>query len=206
MPSPLMMSAKPEATAESLPRSRATCRRSTGAVEWLELAAADRRRSRASRARSWWSIDFWTYSCINCLRAIPYVRAWAKKYKSEGLVVIGVHAPEFAFERDIGNVKKAIADLKITYPVAIDNNYAIWRAFENEFWPAHYFIDAEGRIRYHHFGEGEYEQSEKVIQQLLAEAGSIRSPSGGYVAVNGKRRRARCRRFRCRLARDLYRL
>jgi cytochrome c biogenesis protein CcdA/thiol-disulfide isomerase/thioredoxin len=116
-------------------------------------------------------IDFWTYSCINCLRAIPYVRAWSEKYKDQGLVVIGVHAPEFAFEKNIGNVRAAVADLKIDYPVAIDNDYAVWRAFGNQYWPAHYFIDAEGRIRHHHFGEGDYEESERVIQQLLAEAG-----------------------------------
>lgn len=127
-------------------------------------------------------IDFWTYSCINCLRAIPFVEAWAEKYKSQGLVVIGVHAPEFAFEKNIDNVKKAIADLKITYPVAIDNDYAIWRAFNNEYWPAHYFIDAQGRIRHHHFGEGAYEEGERVIQQLLAEAGD-RAVTGGLVAV-----------------------
>jgi thiol-disulfide isomerase/thioredoxin len=116
-------------------------------------------------------IDFWTYSCINCLRAIPYVRAWSEKYKDQGLVVIGVHAPEFAFEKNIGSVRAAVADLKIDYPVAIDNDYAVWRAFGNQYWPAHYFIDAEGRIRHHHFGEGDYEESERVIQQLLAEAG-----------------------------------
>ena len=116
-------------------------------------------------------IDFWTYSCINCLRAIPYVRAWAEKYKDHGLVVIGVHTPEFAFERQIDNVRAAVSKLKIDYPVAIDNDYKIWRAFDNEYWPAHYFIDAQGRIRYHHFGEGEYDQSERVIQELLAEAG-----------------------------------
>jgi cytochrome c biogenesis protein CcdA/thiol-disulfide isomerase/thioredoxin len=118
-------------------------------------------------------VDFWTYSCINCLRSIPYVRAWAEKYKDQGLVVIGVHAPEFAFERNIGNVKKAVSDLGITYPVAIDNEYAIWRAFGNQYWPAHYFVDAAGHIRHHHFGEGEYDESERVIQQLLAEAGKV---------------------------------
>jgi len=116
-------------------------------------------------------IDFWTYSCINCLRAIPHVRAWAEKYKDQGLVVIGVHTPEFAFERNINNVQRAIASQKITYPVAVDNSYAVWRAFSNQYWPAHYFIDAEGQIRAHHFGEGEYEQSERIIQQLLREAG-----------------------------------
>ena len=117
-------------------------------------------------------VDFWTYSCINCLRSLPYVRAWAEKYKDQGLSVIGVHAPEFAFEKSMDNVKKAVTDLEIVYPVAIDNDYAIWRAFRNQYWPAHYFVDAQGRIRHHHFGEGEYEESERVIQQLLAEAGS----------------------------------
>jgi thiol-disulfide isomerase/thioredoxin len=128
-------------------------------------------------------VDFWTYSCINCLRAIPYVRAWAEKYKEQGLVVIGVHAPEFAFERNVTNVKKAIADLHIGYPVAVDNDYAIWRAFGNQYWPAHYFIDAKGRIRHHHFGEGEYDESEHVIQQLLAEAGKT-GLSADLVAVH----------------------
>jgi cytochrome c biogenesis protein CcdA/thiol-disulfide isomerase/thioredoxin len=128
-------------------------------------------------------VDFWTYSCINCLRSVPYVRAWAQKYKDQGLVVIGVHAPEFAFEKTVGNVKKAVADLKIGYPVAIDNDYAIWRAFNNQYWPAHYFIDATGKVRHHHFGEGDYDQSERVIQQLLAEAGKTKV-AGGLVSVN----------------------
>lgn len=128
-------------------------------------------------------VDFWTYSCINCLRAIPYVRAWAEKYRDHGLVVIGVHAPEFAFERNVDNVRAAIATLKISYPVAIDNEYTIWRAFENEYWPAHYFIDATGKIRHHHFGEGNYDESERVIQQLLAEAGNKDVPTG-IVTVN----------------------
>ena len=117
-------------------------------------------------------IDFWTYSCINCLRTIPYIKAWAEKYKDHGLVVIGVHTPEFAFERDVDNVRRAVSDLKIGYPVAIDDDYKIWRAFDNEYWPAHYFIDAQGRRRYHHFGEGDYDGSERVIQRLLAEAGN----------------------------------
>ena len=116
-------------------------------------------------------IDFWTYSCINCLRSIPYVKAWAEKYRKDGLVVIGVHAPEFAFEREPANVAKAIRDLGITYPVALDNDWVLWRALKNNYWPAHYFIDAKGRVRYHHFGEGEYAMSERVIRQLLAEAG-----------------------------------
>ena len=116
-------------------------------------------------------IDFWTYSCINCLRSIPYVKAWAEKYRDDGLVVIGVHAPEFAFERDPANVAKAVKDLVITYPVALDNDWVLWRALKNNYWPAHYFVDAKGRVRYHHFGEGEYAMSERVIRQLLAEAG-----------------------------------
>ena len=124
----------------------------------------------ASRAKSC-SVDFWTYSCINCLRTIPYVRAWAEKYKDKGLVVIGVHTPEFAFEKVPANVRRAVDDLNITYPVAVDNDYAIWRAYQNRYWPAHYFIDAQGRIRHHHFGEGDDQRSEEVIRQLLTEAG-----------------------------------
>jgi thiol-disulfide isomerase/thioredoxin len=106
-------------------------------------------------------VDFWTYSCINCLRSLPYTKAWAEKYRDQGLVVIGVHAPEFAFERDLNNVRKAVKDLGITFPVAVDNNYAIWRAFNNQYWPAHYFIDAKGQIRHHHFGEGDYASPSK---------------------------------------------
>jgi len=121
-------------------------------------------------------IDFWTYSCINCLRSIPYVKAWAEKYKDHGLVVIGVHTPEFAFERNVNNVRAAVSDLKIEYPVAIDNEYKIWRSFDNKYWPAHYFIDAKGRTRFHHFGEGDYDQSEQVIQGLLEEAGNENVP------------------------------
>jgi thiol-disulfide isomerase/thioredoxin len=138
-----------------------------GAVQWLNSPPLTAETLKGKVVL----VDFWTYSCINCLRAIPYVKAWAEKYRDQGLVVIGVHAPEFAFEKNVDNVKKAIGDLKIDYPVAIDNNYAIWRAFDNQYWPAHYFIDAQGRVRHHHFGEGEYDQSERVIQQLLAEAG-----------------------------------
>ena len=117
-------------------------------------------------------IDVWTYTCINWLRQLPYVRAWAEKYKKQGLVVIGVHTPEFAFEKNVDNVRRAVKDLNVNYPIAIDSEYAIWRALNNKYWPALYFVDAQGRIRHHHFGEGEYEQSERVIQQLLAEAGS----------------------------------
>jgi len=115
-------------------------------------------------------IDFWTYSCINWRRQLPYVRAWAGKYKNQGLVVIGVHAPEFSFEKNIDNVRQAAKDTSIDYPIVIDNDHAIWRAFNNESWPALYFVDEQGRIRHHQFGEGEYEQSELLIQQLLAEA------------------------------------
>ena len=130
-------------------------------------------------------VDFWTYSCINCLRTLPYVKAWAEKYHDQGLVVIGVHAPEFAFERDVNNVTKAMKDLGITYPVAIDNNYKIWRAFNNQYWPAHYFADAKGQIRYHHFGEGDYAESERVIQQLLREAGA-KNVAGGLIEADAK--------------------
>ena len=117
-------------------------------------------------------VNFWTYTCINWLRQLPYLRAWAGKYADHGLVVIGVHTPEFPFEHDLGNVRRAAADMRIDYPVAIDNDYAVWSAFANHYWPALYFADAQGRIRHHHFGEGEYQQSEMVIQQLLAEAGT----------------------------------
>lgn len=154
-----------------------------GAVTWLNSPPLTKAQLKGKVV----VVDFWTYSCINCLRSIPYVRAWAEKYKDQGLVVIGVHAPEFAFEKDVKNVRKAVADLKIGYPVAVDNNYAIWRAFGNQYWPAHYFIDAQGRVRHHHFGEGGYDQSERVIQQLLAEAGRAKGSKveveGGLVAV-----------------------
>jgi thiol-disulfide isomerase/thioredoxin len=117
-------------------------------------------------------VNFWTYSCINWLRSLPYVRAWAEKYQDSGLVVIGVHSPEFTFEKDLDNVRRAVKDMRIDYPVAIDSDHAIWRAFRNNYWPALYFIDAQGHIRHHHFGEGEYERSETVVRQLLAEAGA----------------------------------
>jgi cytochrome c biogenesis protein CcdA/thiol-disulfide isomerase/thioredoxin len=137
-----------------------------GAVTWLNSAPLTREQLKGKVVL----VDFWTYSCINCLRSIPYVRAWAEKYRDKGLVVIGVHTPEFAFEKDVANIKRAAADLHIDYPIAVDNDYAIWRAFKNHYWPAHYFIDAQGRIRHHHYGEGNYGESERVIQALLAEA------------------------------------
>jgi cytochrome c biogenesis protein CcdA/thiol-disulfide isomerase/thioredoxin len=151
----------------------------SGATEWLNSPPLSAEGLKGKVVL----IDFWTYSCINCLRAIPFVRAWAEKYKDHGLVVIGVHAPEFAFERNISNVRAAVSNLKIQYPVAIDNDYKIWRAFDNEYWPAHYFIDAQGQMRYHHFGEGEYDVSERVLQRLLAEAGNKDIPDG-IVSVN----------------------
>jgi thiol-disulfide isomerase/thioredoxin len=151
----------------------------TGATQWLNSPPLNLAALKGKVVL----VDFWTYSCINCLRTIPYTRAWAEKYKDQGLVVIGVHAPEFAFEKNVDNVKAAIERFKINYPVAIDNDYAIWRAFQNHYWPAHYFIDAQGRIRHHHFGEGEYDQSERVIQQLLAEAGKAPAP-GSLVSVS----------------------
>ena len=116
-------------------------------------------------------VDFWTYTCINWLRTLPYVRAWAEKYRKNGLVVIGVHTPEFSFEHDLENVRRAARDMRVEYPIAIDNDYAIWDAFDNHYWPALYLVDPLGRIRAHQFGEGAYEQSEMMIQQLLAEAG-----------------------------------
>jgi cytochrome c biogenesis protein CcdA/thiol-disulfide isomerase/thioredoxin len=128
-------------------------------------------------------VDFWTYSCINCLRTLPYIRAWAEKYKDSGLVVIGVHTPEFPFEKDQSNVEKAVRDLGIAYPVALDNDYRIWNGFTNQYWPAHYFIDGTGKIRYHHFGEGDYDQSERWIQELLKERNAGQTLPGGIVNV-----------------------
>jgi cytochrome c biogenesis protein CcdA/thiol-disulfide isomerase/thioredoxin len=127
-------------------------------------------------------IDFWTYSCINCLRSLPYLKAWDEKYRKDGLVIIGVHAPEFAFEREPANVARAVQDLGVRYPVALDNGYRLWNALHNQYWPAHYFVDAQGRVRYHHFGEGEYAMSERVIRQLLAEAGH--APAGGMAEAS----------------------
>jgi thiol-disulfide isomerase/thioredoxin len=123
-------------------------------------------------------IDFWTYTCINWRRTLPYVRAWDAKYREHGLVTIGVHTPEFGFEKVADNVRWAVKDMKVDYPVAIDSDYAIWRAFDNEYWPALYLADAQGHIRYHKFGEGDYEQSEKAIQQLLNKAGAKGIDSG----------------------------
>jgi cytochrome c biogenesis protein CcdA/thiol-disulfide isomerase/thioredoxin len=131
-------------------------------------------------------VDFWTYSCINCLRTLPYIKAWNEKYKDSGLVIIGVHTPEFPFEKDEANVRKAVKDLGITYPVPMDNNYKIWRSFNNEYWPADYFIDATGAVRFHHFGEGAYDESEKQIRTLLEEANHTPLPqTATTIAASG---------------------
>jgi cytochrome c biogenesis protein CcdA/thiol-disulfide isomerase/thioredoxin len=155
----------------------------SGASSWLNSAPLT---PEALRGRVV-VIDFWTYSCINCLRSLPYVEAWYSRYKDHGLVVIGVHTPEFAFERNEDNVRRAVSDLGISYPVALDNDYAIWRAFNNQYWPAHYFVDSTGRIRGHHYGEGDYDQSEQIIRQLLSEAGdtSLPLPGTGIAGANG---------------------
>lgn len=139
-----------------------------GAVEWLNSAPLTAQQLRGKVVL----VDFWTYSCINCIRTLPYVRAWAEKYKDQGLVVIGVHTPEFAFEKKVDNVKKALGEFKLGFPVAVDSDFRIWRAFNNSYWPAIYLADAQGKLRYHHFGEGRYEASEKAIQELLKEAGA----------------------------------
>jgi thiol-disulfide isomerase/thioredoxin len=119
-------------------------------------------------------VNFWTYTCINWLRQLPYVRAWAEKYRDDGLVVLGAHTPEFDVEHDLDNVRRAVEDLRVDYPVVIDNDYAIWDAFANRYWPALYVVDAQGRIRHHRFGEGDYAQSEAIVQRLLTEAGTGR--------------------------------
>jgi cytochrome c biogenesis protein CcdA/thiol-disulfide isomerase/thioredoxin len=169
-----MMTSKGPQTAQTQLGSEGSLPSFEGTVAWLNSGPLTREGLKGKVVL----IDFWTYSCINCLRAIPYVEAWSEKYKDDGLVVIGVHTPEFAFEKDQGNVSKAVHELKITYPVALDSNYAIWKAFHNEYWPAHYFIDAQGNIRYHHFGEGEYDKSEQIIQQLLKEKNASLKASG----------------------------
>jgi thiol-disulfide isomerase/thioredoxin len=152
-----------------------------GATEWLN----SRPLTPAGLRGKVVLIDFWTYSCINWRRSLPYVRAWAEKYKDHGLLVIGVHAPEFGFEKDLANVRRATKDMRIDYPIAIDNDYAIWHAFNNEYWPALYFVDARGRIRHHQFGEGEYAESEAIIQRLLTEAGN-RGVSHEPVSVDAR--------------------
>ena len=144
----------------------------TGATGWLNSAPL----TPASLRGKVVVVDFWAYSCINCLRAMPYVNAWYRHYKDSGLVVLGVHSPEFAFEKDIDNVRAAVKKFDIQYPVALDNEMTIWKAFNNKFWPAHYFVDAKGQIRGHHFGEGKYAKSEREIRRLLTEAGAKNLP------------------------------
>jgi cytochrome c biogenesis protein CcdA/thiol-disulfide isomerase/thioredoxin len=178
-PPAMMLDARPRPAAAAALPVQGELPPLDGATRWLNSPPL----SRADLKGKVVLVDFWTYSCINCLRSIPYVRAWAEKYRGQGLVVVGVHAPEFAFEKKVENVEQAVADLGIGYPVAVDNDYTIWRAFANRYWPAHYFADAEGRIRYHHFGEGGYDESERVLQYLLAEAGA-RSQDADLVAVS----------------------
>ena len=137
----------------------------SGAVQWLNSPPLDRAALKGKVVL----VDFWTYDCINCQRSLPYVNRWAKRYADQGLVVIGVHTPEYDYENEIDNVREQVTRLGIEYPVAIDNRYAIWNAFGNQFWPAHYFVDAQGQVRFVHFGEGAYDAQEQVIQQLLAE-------------------------------------
>ena len=167
---PMMMMAAGQAGAP-LP-AEGTLPTLDGATGWLNSPPLSREQLHGKVVL----IDFWTYSCINCLRAMPFVHEWAQRYRDHGLVVIGVHTPEFAFERDPRNVMKAVQQLKVEYPVALDNQYAIWRAFNNRYWPAHYFVDAQGNIRGHQFGEGNYAHSEQVIRRLLVEAGQTELP------------------------------
>ncbi len=160
-PAMMMMSSKTPATsvdAETLPPL-------SGAEQWFNSQPLTPEALKGHVVL----IDFWTYSCINCLRTLPYIRAWADRYKDSGLVVIGVHTPEFAFEKEADNVQRAVKELNITYPVALDNDYGIWKAFGNQYWPSDYIVDSTGRIRHRHLGEGKYEETEKHIQELLKE-------------------------------------
>jgi thiol-disulfide isomerase/thioredoxin len=150
-----------------------------GASDWLHSPPLDAEELRGKVV----VIDFCTYTCINWLRSLPYVRAWSQAYAEQGLVVIGVHTPEFSFEHDVDNVRRALAAMNVTYPVAMDNDYGIWNAFANHYWPALYFVDTQGRIRHHHFGEGDDERSEMVIRELLAAAGAD-VPRGDLVSVD----------------------
>lgn len=150
-----------------------------GAAQWLNSPPFTRSTLRGKVVL----INFWTYTCINWIRTLPYIRAWAEKYQGQGLVVIGIHTPEFLFEHDLDNLRQAVHNLNVNYPVAVDNDYAIWNAFGNRYWPALYLIDVHGHFRYHQFGEGSYEQSERMIQQLLAEAGQ-KNVSNQLVSVD----------------------
>jgi len=152
--------------ADSMDSSQGTMPSLSGAVQWINSPALTNESLKGKVVL----VDFWTFDCINCKHTLPYVKDWAKKYEKDGLVVIGVHTPEYGFERIIDNVRDKVKEYGITYPVAIDNNYAIWRNFDNQYWPAHYLIDAKGQVRYTHFGEGSYDTQEEMIQQLLKEA------------------------------------
>jgi thiol-disulfide isomerase/thioredoxin len=153
----------------------------SGATSWLnsEPLTANELRGKVVL------VNFWTFTCINWLRQLPYVRAWNERYKDRGLLIIGVHTPEFEFEKNIEDVRRASNDMKVEYPVALDSDYAVWNAFENQYWPALYFVDAQGRVRHHQFGEGDYERSEKIIQQLLNEI-ATRTTREGNVSVEGR--------------------
>jgi thiol-disulfide isomerase/thioredoxin len=153
-----------------------------GATQWLNSPPLTADGLRGSVVL----VDFWTYTCINWLRTLPYIRAWAEKYQDHGLVVIGVHTPEFDVEHDLDNVRRAVKDLRVDYPVAVDNDYAIWSAFDNHYWPALYFVDAQGQIRHHRFGEGDYEESEMILQQLLAETGISGGVGHDLVSVDAR--------------------
>jgi cytochrome c biogenesis protein CcdA/thiol-disulfide isomerase/thioredoxin len=158
----------------------------SGATAWINLLPNSPPLTPASLRGKVVLVDFWTYSCINCLRTLPYIKAWNEQYKNSGLVIIGVHTPEFPFEKDEAHVRKAVKDLGISYPVAMDNNYRIWRNFHNEYWPADYFIDATGQMRFHHFGEGSYEESEQWIRTLLEEANHTPLPEAATkIAATG---------------------
>ncbi len=152
-----------------------------GAAAWLNSAPLSGKSLRGKVVL----VNFWTYSCINSLRPLPYVKGWAAKYKDAGLAVVGVHTPEFGFEKERANVEMALHDLKVTYPVPMDSDYRIWQAFNNQYWPAFYFVDAKGRIRYHHFGEGEYHKCERVIQELLKENGAAALGEGTLTVSAG---------------------
>ena len=162
-----------------------------GATAWLNTAPL----SPAGLRGKVVAVQFCTFSCINWLRTVPYVRAWAEKYRDDGLVVLGVHSPEFPFEHDLEKIRSALGQMGVEYPVAVDNEFSVWRAFDNAYWPALYVVDAGGRIRYHHFGEEDYERSERAIQRLLAEAGRADvdddlvavEPDGVYLGADWER-------------------
>ncbi|MES2609717.1 MAG: cytochrome c biogenesis protein DipZ [Pseudomonadota bacterium] len=190
----LLQRAMPGAEAAELPQDRNGAPRPSslpiestrvsldGGTQWLNAAP----QSIAALRGKVVLVNFWTYSCVNCLRTLPYVKAWAHKYADRGLVVVGVHTPEFAFEKDPGNVQRALRDLGIPYPVVQDNDFRIWRSFNNRYWPALYFVDAQGRVRHHQFGEGGYAASERVIEELLREAGASSPASTGAVPPDAR--------------------